>query len=132
MKTTQRRTITLGAVITGSILPQRTGCLSAAHFSLSPSSAAASAVPANDASKNKTLERHLGIGSVPELLRPAFTWRDAATRGLALLDKRPEAIAETTQQGRLFRVLSMVLKEDRKDAYMVSEDFRKIDGSKPL
>jgi hypothetical protein len=132
METTQKRTITPGAVVTGRILPQHTDYLSAAHFSPGSSSASASAVPANHASKNKTLADHIGIKSVPELLRPTFTWRDAATRGLTLLNKRPGALSENTQRDRLFHVLSMVLTEDGKDAYMIWEDFRKIDGSQPL
>jgi len=72
------------------------------------------------------------MASVPEQMRPAFTWRDAASRGLALLDKYPDTILEKDQRDRLRCVLSKVLQEDKKDSYMVWEDFRSIDGSKPL
>jgi hypothetical protein len=132
MKITQRRTINLGMVLSGGILPGPTGSLSAASSSLKPSSAATFAVPANDAPTNKTLEGHLGTASVAELVRPAFTWLDVATRGLALLEKCPETIMDRAQQDRLFQVLSMVIVEDAKDVYMVWEDFKRIDSSKPL
>jgi hypothetical protein len=65
-------------------------------------------------------------------MRRPFTWRDAANRGLALIEKYPQAILEKNQRDRVSHVLTMVLREDKKDAYMVWEDFSKIDDSKPL
>jgi hypothetical protein len=132
MKITQKRTITLGTVLSGGILPGRSGCLSAEASSLRPSVAGTSAVAMNDVSKDPAREDHLGTASVPERSRPGFTWLDAATRGLALLEECPETILEKAQGDRLYHVLSMVLREDRKDAYLVWEDFKRIDSSKPL
>jgi hypothetical protein len=132
MKITQKRTITLGIVLSGGILPEQSGFLPAEPSSLKPSLAGTSAVPVKDVSKNQAWEDHLGTASVPERSRPVFTWPDAATRGLALLEECPETVLERTQRDRLYHVLSMVLKEDRKDAYLVWEDFKRIDSSKPL
>jgi hypothetical protein len=132
MKFTPTRTITLAVVLSRGIIGRWTGCLPTAHSAHSPSTAVGSDERANDGSKNRTLAHHVMLGSVPEQIRSAFTWRDAASRGLALLDKYPDTLLERDQQDRLRCVLSKVLQEDKKDAYMVWEDFRNIDGSKPL
>jgi hypothetical protein len=122
-------TITRAAVLSRGVIGRWLDCLATEHR---PLAGLGSAEPANDALKNRMLAGHGMLGFVPEELRSPFTWRDAANRGLALIDKNPDQISEKEQQDRLRCVLTKLLKEDTKDAYMFWEDFRNLDGSNSL
>jgi hypothetical protein len=129
MKAKPTHPITLAVVLSRGVISRWMGCLATVQ---SPSTGLGSVEPGNDESKSRLLARHGMVGSIPEQIRSAFTWRDAAKRGLALIDKYPDKFSEKEQRDRLRRVLTKVLQEDTKDAYMFWEDFRNIDGSKPL
>jgi hypothetical protein len=88
--------------------------------------------PSKGALIDRTLRRHALTDVTPHKIPLPFTWRDVANRGLALLTSHPDAILTKDQQDRLRHVFVKLLQEDARDGYMVWEDFRNIDGSKPL
>jgi hypothetical protein len=99
---------------------------------LIPTHNVSSSKPAKDTQDDRTVSHHVVFGATPHKMPLPFTWRDTAIRGLALVARNPDAMLEEDQQGRLQRVFVKLLQEGTKDAYMVWEDFRNIDGSRPL
>jgi hypothetical protein len=73
-------------------------------------------------------------GPIPTSFKKAtalFRWQDAANRGLTLLANCSDTTLQKDQQNRLFLVLTKLLEEDTKDAYMVWEDLNYIGGIRP-
>jgi len=65
------------------------------------------------------------------VIPPPFTWRDAAERGLSLLDQPLGGKLPKDQRDRLKCALGKVLQDGTKDAYMLWEDFKNLDGTRP-
>jgi hypothetical protein len=132
MRVTTTRVITLAAALRRCIVDRWIGRLLTGHVKFLPSHDLSSTEPEEDTPKDRTLSRHVVMGVIPHKIPLPFTWHDAANRGLALLAKQPNAILEKDQQDRLRHVFIKLLQEGTKDAYMVWEDFKNVDGSTPM
>jgi len=83
--------------------------------------------------RDRSLNRRVVIEIKPRgapVPRP-FNWEDAARRGLELARKNPGSVMDKGQQSRLSCAMNKVLNTDKKDAYMLWEDFKDIDGTRP-
>jgi hypothetical protein len=129
MRVTTTRAITLAAALRRCIVDRWIGRLLTGHATFHPSHDVGSSKPAKDALGDRTMSHRVVMGVTPHIIPLPFTWQDAANRGLALLAKRPDAILTKDQQDRLRHVFIKLLQESTKDAYMVWEDFKNVDGS---